>query len=334
MVWVAVFTLVTTTGLWWVLRGNTAATSSPPDAAAAAPAAHQHEGQPAASDYVDILSVPAGRQAPQAGPNASTGSYRHDCGRNENGFYNPDNFIVVPGKQSGAHHMHDYLGNQSVDWRTTDESLAAATETSCRLGDLSSYFWPVLRDITQTGTDAAQVGGGKDGNHGRILPLAEARMEFLGNAQAKVVPMPLFLRLFTGNAKAITSKLKDARSQWGCAGFKDRYTEKYPLCPDGAVQRVIEYPSCWNGKDTRSNDVRSHTAFPDKDGRCPDGTRAVPKLVITLTYAAIPPGRSFALDAFPGEGRSPHTDHAGFANVMPEDLMALIVDCINDGRAC
>jgi len=331
--WVVVVVLLTAPALWWGFRDDGASAPNLPDALSAADA-HKHDDGPAATDYVDIFDVPVAAPGPPAAPNASTGSYQHDCGRNENKFHNPDNFIVVPGKQSGAHHMHDYLGNQSVDWRTTDESLAASKETSCRLGDQSSYFWPVLRDITKTGEDAAQVGGGRDGNHGVILPLADVRMEFLGNSQSKVVAMPRFLRLFTGNAKAITSDLANARSQWTCAGFESRYTTKYPLCPDGAVQRVVEYPSCWNGKDTRSNDVRSHTAFPAMDGGCPAGTRAIPKLVITLTYSAIPPGRTYALDAFPGEHRSPQTDHAGFANVMPEDLMALIVDCVNDGRAC
>ena len=191
-----------------------------------------------------------------------------------------------------------------TSWRTTDESLAASKDTSCRYGDQSSYFWPVLRDITKTGTDNGQVGGGKDGNHGKILSIADARVQFLGNPQSKVVAMPRYLRLFTGNAKAISSNLKFARSQWGCTGFKDRYTTKYPLCPDGAMQRIIEYPSCWNGKDLKTNDARSHTAFPGPDGACPAGTRAIPKLVITLTYA-VPPGQTFALDAFPGEHRSP-----------------------------
>jgi hypothetical protein len=333
VVWVVILALVTASGLWWSLRGNGSAESGLRDAPVAADAAAvKHADAPAASDYVNILDVPPGNQNPPAAPNASTGSYQHDCGRNENGLHNPDNFVVVPGKQSGAHHMHDYLGNVS-DWRTTDESLAASKDTSCRLGDQSTYYWPVLRDITKVGADADQVGGGKDGNHGRILPIADAKIDFLGNAQSKVVAMPRFLHLYIGNAKAVTSNLKFARSQWGCAGFTNRFTPKYPLCPNGAVQRVLEFPSCWNGKDLQTNDLRSHVAFPGTDGGCPEGTRAIPKLVITVTQF-VPPGRSYAIDAFPGEHRSPFTSHAAVANVMPEDLMALIVDCINDGRAC
>jgi hypothetical protein len=327
---VVIFALLTAPVLWWSFRDNRS--PEPRPAAADAVALHYDDG-PQKGDYVDIRDVPPSNPNPPAGPNASTGSFRHDCGRNANGNYTPDNFIMVPGQVNGAHHMNDYLGNQSVDYLTTNESLAASKDTSCRYGDQSSYFWPVLRNITKVGADEGRVGGGKDGNHGSILSIADARMEFRGNFRSDVLAMPRFLRLWTGNAKAVSSSLKYARSQWTCAGFENRITTEYPLCPSGAVQRIIEYPSCWNGKDLSSNDARSHTAFPGKDGGCPNGTRAIPKLVITLTYS-VPPGRSFVLDAYPGEHHNPLTDHAGFENVMPDSLMAFIVDCINGGRNC
>ncbi len=333
MLWVVVFALVTTPALLWTLRVNQPLAAGLQDPPAAAAAAHPHEGLPAAGDYVDISDVPASKD-PARGPNASTGSYRHECGNNENGHYNPDNFIIAPGQRVAAHHMHDYVGNVKVDYRTTDKSLAASKDTTCKFGDQSAYFWPVLRDITEVGEDTKLAGGGKDGNHGAILPLADVRVQLLGNARAKVVAMPRFLRLFTGDAKALTNGPKNAQAQWTCAGFTNRITTRYPLCPDGAVQRVLEFPSCWDGENTDSKDHRTHAVFPGKDGGCPDGTQAIPRLRITLSYSAIPPGATYALDSFPEERHNPVTDHAGFANVMPADLMALIVDCINDGRAC
>jgi len=301
--WLIPVVLLTAPAAWWGLNGGT----GPQDG-------------PAVSDYAAILDVPPGGPPPSAAPDGSAGSYRHDCGRNENGFYSSESFFAVPGERDGKRPLRDYLGNLSVDRHTTDASLAAAEPTSCRFGDQSTYFWPVLRSV--------------DGTRGRILPPADVRMEFLGNPRSKVVAMPRFLRLVTGDARAVTSGPAFARSRWACAGYGQRSTAKYPLCPDGTVQRVIEYPSCWNGHDLRSGDARSHTAFPGADGRCPAGTLAIPKLVVTLAYTGIRPGRTFALDAFPGERRSPQTEHAGFENVMPSRLMAVIVDCINDGRAC
>ena len=54
---------------------------------------------------------------------------------------------------------------------------------------------------------------------------------------------------------------------------------------------------------------------------------------MTLTYT-VPAGRSFALDTFPEQLHNPLTDHADFENVMPDALMASVVDCINRGRRC
>ena len=54
---------------------------------------------------------------------------------------------------------------------------------------------------------------------------------------------------------------------------------------------------------------------------------------MTLSYT-VPAGRSFAVDSFPEQLHKPNTDHADFVNVMPEQLMAQVVTCINEGRSC
>jgi hypothetical protein len=48
----------------------------------------------------------------------------------------------------------------------------------------------------------------------------------------------------------------------------------------------------------------------------------------------VPARSSISLDAFPEQKHNPLTDHADFANVMPDGLMRLAVDCINTGRDC
>ncbi|GAA3856492.1 DUF1996 domain-containing protein [Saccharothrix violaceirubra] len=94
--------------------------------------------------FVDITGQRRNVDVPRPGPGAATGTFTVDCGDNENGHFNPDNFIAQPGVRNGARHLHDYVGNVSTDADSTNESLDAAG-TTCRNGDKSTYFWPVLR---------------------------------------------------------------------------------------------------------------------------------------------------------------------------------------------
>ena len=150
--------------------------------------------------------------------------------------------------------------------------------------------------------------------------------------------MPRFLRIVTGDAKAVTNgaDAPNARASWSCSGTPGRVSAThYPLCPGGQLlQRVGEFPSCWNGTGTDSGDHRTHVTFPDPaTGACPVDTVPIPRLRITVSYAA-PPGRSFAIDSFPDQERKAVTDHFDFENVMSESLMSVVVDCVNTGRTC
>ncbi|MEU7597557.1 DUF1996 domain-containing protein [Streptomyces sp. NPDC039022] len=292
---------------------------------------------PAAGDFADIRSVRPGPPPPRGGRDASTGTFTSNCGRNENGHRNPDNFIVTPGVANGAHHLHDYVGNRSTDAFSTDDSLRAAG-TTCARGDKSTYFWPVLRRLS--GRDGPSSGNGQDpadGNVGQVLTPRSVSLTFRGSPAGQVTAMPEGLRAITGDAKAFTNGTANARAQWTCTGFENRrLTDKYPLCPGGSqAVRLLDFPSCWDGTNQDSADHRTHLVFPDRtSGRCPTGTKAVPQLQMRLTYAVQPRPRAFALDSFPEQLRKPVTDHADFANFMPRDLMARAVQCINSGRRC
>jgi Domain of unknown function (DUF1996) len=311
--------------------------SSTPSADPSASPTDSEQPAPGNEDYVDIADAGDAAPAPARGANASSGSFISRCGRNENGHRNSDNFIVAPGVSNGAHHMHDYVGNLSTDATSTNESLAAAG-TTCRLADRSTYFWPVLRDIQREGDDVDQPGGGQDGNFGKILIAERVSLRLRGNAQSKVVAMPRFLRIITGDAKAFTNgpNAPNARAAWTCSGTPGKVsTTQYPLCPARQlVQRTSEFPGCWNGVDIDSANHRAHTAFADRTtGACPTGMRAIPQLQITLSYR-VPAGRSYALDTFPEQLRKAVTDHNDFTNVMPDRLMRYAVRCINSGRRC
>jgi hypothetical protein len=311
------------------LRGKpkpTTTTTPPPDC-------HADQGGPSDGDFVDIRSVQPKAGAPRPGRNASTGTFVSACGTNANKHNNPDNFIVAPGVSNGAHHMHDYVGNVTTDGNSTNDSLAAGG-TTCRFGDRSAYYWPVLRRTDRKGNDAGADGGGKDGNLGRILAPTDVKVEFRGSAQSRVKAMPQFLRIITGDAKAHVNGPANARAQWTCTGFENRLTTKYPLCPGGSqVKRILDFASCWDGTNTDSANHRAHIVFPSQNGSCPSRTTAVPQLRLSLTYS-VPNGRSFAVDSFPEQLHDPVTDHGDFTNVMPAGLMTFVVGCINGGRRC
>ncbi|GLW63027.1 hypothetical protein Arub01_12710 [Actinomadura rubrobrunea] len=289
---------------------------------------------PNRGDFAPIAQAPR-RNQPRVGRNGSRGTFVSRCGTNQNRHHNPDNFITAPGVRNGAHHTHDYVGNLSTDGQSTDESLAAAG-TTCARGDKSAYFWPVMRNRTQRDDSPTAAESAADGNIGRIVLPVEARMEFRGNPRSKVVAMPRFMRVITGDAKAGTNGTANARALWTCSGQENRgFTDKYPLCPRGSrLTRILEFPSCWDGQNTDSANHRSHVVFPDQSGACPAGTRAIPQLRMTLRYNLPNRPLAFALDSFPEQAHKPVTDHGDFVNVMPDSLMRTVVNCINSGRRC
>lgn len=291
------------------------------------------DGGPDAADFVDITKVAPATPAPRPGPDASTGLYQEDCGRNANHHRNADNMVISPGIAGAAHHTHDYVGNLSTDASSSDRTLAAAG-TTCTDGDRSTFYWPVLRRLDRPGTDTGAAGGGAHGNVGQILDPVSVRVEFRGNPASQVVAMPRFLRLETGDPVAATQGLLNAHAEWGCAAYPDRVTTKYPLCPPGSdLTRTLDFPSCWDGLRNDSPDHRDHAVFPLAGGVCPRHTFPVPQLRVVLDYA-VPRGVPFALDAFPEQRHNPITEHAFFVNVMAEQQMARVVACVNGSRRC
>ncbi|MFF3559286.1 DUF1996 domain-containing protein [Streptomyces sp. NPDC002574] len=300
---------------------------------------------PVAADYADIMSVPSDAPRSPRPTDASPGTFTTDCGVNAGGLFNSDNIIVAPGVTNGAHHFHDYVGNQANNGLATIDDLAKA-ETSCKdQGDRSSYYWPVLR--LQNGTverDAEAPGGGTEGNAGQIVTPKQVTLTFVGNPLTKVTPMPRLLRIITGDAKAFVNGPANANASWSCTGHEDRQLkDKYPLCPSGSdVVRTFRFQSCWDGRNVDSANHRTHVAFADPAGNCPQGFVAIPQLVQRIVYDVDAPsladgGRSvplFAVDSFPENLHKPITDHGDFINIFDEKLMQEAADCINEGRTC
>ncbi|GGX66393.1 DUF1996 domain-containing protein [Streptomyces fructofermentans] len=306
---------------------------------------------PVAADFQDITTVqPSNKRGVGAnglaanGRSGSRGTFTTSCGTNGNDNHNTDNVIVAPGVTNGAHHLHDYVGNQNNDAFASDAELAAAQTTCRNQGDKSSYFWPVLR--LQDGSqdfDQNNDGGGKEGNVGKILQPRQAQLKFVGNKRGKVVGMPAALRIITGDAKAFVNGLGNANVNWSCTGFENRQlTDKYPICPDGSdVVRTTNFQSCWDGQNADSANHRTHVAFVQANGTCANGFKAIPQLQVRLVYDVPAPviengqvTNPYAVDSFPENLHKPITDHNDFINFFSQNLMNKMVNCINGGRKC
>jgi len=199
----------------------------------------------------------------------------------------------------------------------------------------------------QADADAAQneANLGKDaaedlpGNDGVIQEPKAADITFRGSPVGDVVAMPKFLKILYGDAKRSINGDKNTKASWTCAGFEEKVlTDKYPICPNGAnVKRIHDFPGCWDGKNTDSANHRDHVAFADANGKCQNGFKAIPQLRITLTYdipADVQQNAQYKVDSFPAEEHDPLTDHDDFANVMSDQIMSRLVDCINSNKTC
>ncbi|MFI1070152.1 DUF1996 domain-containing protein [Streptomyces puniciscabiei] len=303
---------------------------------------------PAAADFVDITKVaPNVLSKPNKTPNASTGTFTTRCGVNANQNHNSDNVIVAPGVTNGAHHVHDYVGNQKVNAFSSNQTFLQGGTSCQNRNDLSAYYWPVIRE--QDGTqekDAGADGGGKDLNVGKILVAQQAQIKYVGSPASKVVAMPQFLRIITGDAKAFVNGPANANAHWSCTGFENRVqlTDKYPICPQGSnVVRSFAFQSCWDGQNIDSANHRTHVAFADPaSGVCPNGFKAIPQLTMRLVYNVPQPviqadgtvKNAYAVDGFPEELHKPITDHDDFISVTTGGLANRIANCINSGRNC
>ena len=284
-----------------------------------------------ANDYVDINDVEANGNIGEGGA-FNRGSYSVDCGVSDHN--NSDNYMAAPGKRNGAQHVHDYVGNTTTD-ANSDESSLQEGATSCVNGDQSVFFWPVVRDLNGTGPDVGEDGGSLDGNVGSILKPRSAELSFRGHGDREVQPMPAHLMIIMGNAKAGAQDQANVNAKYTCEKTPDRVTDKYPICGDtgGRLVRTLDYPSCWDGENLETQDLRSHMTFPDERGNCKSDEVPVPALRITLTYDQ-PEGRAFSIDSFPNEQHDPRTDHSDFENLATEAQSRRGAECINTGEQC
>ena len=86
--------------VWEALFGIKAAAKRDRSAHPSVPAGCNRHGStngPVATDFIHIEDVRPAAKTPGPGRGASRGTFLSDCGRNEKGHHNSDNYFVVPG---------------------------------------------------------------------------------------------------------------------------------------------------------------------------------------------------------------------------------------------
>ncbi|WP_245886735.1 DUF1996 domain-containing protein [Umezawaea tangerina] len=251
--------------------------------------------------------------------------FQRDNGQNDN-----DNQQQRNGQQGGRQ------GQGGKDQAAKDSAAAGSNAADANAGQDANADADAAQNEANLGKDAAED---LPGNDGVIQEPKAADITFRGSPVGDVVAMPKFLKILYGDAKRSINGDKNTKASWTCAGFEDKVLlDKYPICPNGAaVKRIHDFPGCWDGKNTDSANHRDHVAFADANGQCGNGFKAIPQLRITLTYdipADVQRNAQYKVDSFPAEEHDPLTDHDDFANVMSDQIMNRLVDCINGNKTC
>ena len=305
------------------------------EAAAADDAAGQKNGQAnkdeAAADPSAAAADPNAKQQ-KNGQNDQQGNNQRNGQNNQNdkpqGLQRDDN------DQNGDQ-RNGQNNNQQQNKQGQNNKDQAAKDQNADAGNGQADA-DAAQNEANLGKDAAED---LPGNDGVIQEPKAADITFRGSPVGDVVAMPKFLKILYGDAKRSINGDKNTKASWTCAGFEEKVlTDKYPICPNGAnVKRIHDFPGCWDGKNTDSANHRDHVAFADANGKCQNGFKAIPQLRITLTYdipADVQKNAQYKVDSFPAEKHDPQTDHDDFANVMSDQIMKRLVDCVNTGKAC
>jgi Domain of unknown function (DUF1996) len=262
---------------------------------------------------VVIVAIVASLSA-LAVPSAQAGSPRWgvSCGPIHHSL--PDDPIVSPG-QEGASHMHDFIGNVSTNADSTYASLQASTSVCLTSGDEAAYWVPSLSN-------------GPDVNAVNVIAYY-----LLGRHDAgDLVPFPADLRIIAGDSMAQGPQPLTVVA-WSCGAMGTKVQDPNTLTcgdPNKPLFSHIFFPDCWDGLHTDSVDHKSHMAYTNTQGDCPEGfERKVPLLHLQLRY---PLTGQFLISLSSG---TRWTQHADFLNAWNQDrLQELVTDCLNAGIDC
>jgi len=214
--------------------------------------------------------------------------------------------IVTTGTSA---HMHDFLGNRSVDSNSTYASMTAAGTTCAHSGDTAGYWVPTL--VAPNGSYVTPR---------RALIYYRNKPVKYGTTMA----FPPDFRLIAGGVG-----VGPPNAGWSCEQDASNMISTPPNCGSGIMVLHVKFPNCWDGVRTDSSNHRSHVTYPTGSS-CPSTNPVkVPEIFLHVRY---PPGMSGSGYKLSDGTVSPHAD---FWNTWQQaKLEQLVRDCLRAGKSC
>ena len=128
--------------------------------------------------------------------------------------------------------------------------------------------------------------------------------------------MPRFLRIITGDAKAVTNGA-NAKAQRTCSGFDIGHRQVPDLPARQPVSGSATSPAAGTGPTWTAPRTGRTSSSPTRDRRLP-GRHDRHPAAAHHAELPVPRGASYAVDSFPEQLHDPLTDHNDFTNVMPD----------------
>jgi hypothetical protein len=219
--------------------------------------------------------------------------------------------IVYPG-QHDVGHLHDFFGAQNINPDSTPDSIRQGI-TSCALsGDKAAYWVPAALNTS-------------------VYRMIAYYKPVPGNDKSSLNPFSEHLQMIAGSVPMDGDETPSSHVLWGCQG--EVGTSNSPVdCGAGNHAKVeVVFPNCQavnsNGPVDDSANHRSHMAYSDEQGHCPDShPRKVVQLHVHVIYQQS--------DARNLNFGVPWYDfHADFMNGWDEAVLNQAIDeCITDER--
>ena len=234
--------------------------------------------------------------------------------------------IVFPG-QTGASHLHSFMGNAVTDANTdTDDLMQSATTTCIPVEDRSAYWVPTLTDKSS----------GKAVEPKEMIVYYGSLLE----DKTKTVPMPNGMRMLVGDAKKQQPTPVGAQNQFWCAGGPVDGVSRsgdgnWPVCQNdgqtkGSLHFLMRFPDCWDGKNLDSPDHKSHVSY-GAAGACPkEFPVRIPAVTFVINYDT--PGTTSGFELASGLPSSMHGD--AFFAWDTKTMADLVKSCVNQLVTC